>query len=367
MEIKKPTLLLNEERVRNNIKRMAEKAKKNNIIFRPHFKTHQSIEIGNWFKDYDVKAITVSSVTMAQYFASSGWNDITIAFPVNILEVNEINDLTSRINLNIIVVDYEPIPFLLQSIKNKLGLFLKIDTGTLRTGMNPKNEDEIKKIIDSLKNSKYIKFKGFVAHTGHTYQARGLEQVRKITADAAEIFSQLKNEFGNDCIISIGDTPACSMLDSFFGADEIRPGNFVFYDITQLTIGSCSEEDIAVALVAPIVVKHHDRNEIVLYGGAVHLSKDFVVNNDNVKVFGYVAEMEEKGKGWGKIIKNAYLKSMSQEHGIIKVSSSSDPLMSKKIGDLLVVLPAHSCLTADVMGAYRTLDEKTITMMPLYR
>ena len=361
MDIKKPTLLLNEERVRNNIKRMVEKAEKNNIIFRPHFKTHQSIEIGNCFKEYGVKAITVSSVTMAQYFAADGWNDITIAFPVNILEIDEINKLASHINLNIIVVDYEPIPFLLQSVKHKLGLFLKIDTGTFRTGMNPKNSDEIDKTISSLKDSKYIKFKGFIVHTGHTYQARSFEEIKKITVDAAQMLSQLKSEFGNDIIISIGDTPACSLLNDFYGADEIRPGNFVFYDITQLTIGSCSEEDIAMALAAPIVAKHPDRNEIVIYGGAVHLSKDFVINRDDIKTFGYITEMEKNG--WGKIIKTAYVKGMSQEHGIIKVDSNSNPLMNKKVGDLLAVLPAHSCLTADVMGVYKTLSGKTILMM----
>jgi D-serine deaminase-like pyridoxal phosphate-dependent protein len=361
MDIRKPTLLLNEERVRKNIERMAQKAKNNNIIFRPHFKTHQSIEIGNWFKDYGVKAITVSSVMMAQYFASAGWNDITIAFPVNILEIDEINELASHINLNIIVVDYEPIPFLLQSVKHTLGLFLKIDTGSHRTGMNPKNKDEINKIIYSLKDSQYIKFKGFIAHTGHTYQARSLEEVKKINDDATQILSQLQNEFGNDVIISIGDTPACSMLDDFIGVDEMRPGNFAFYDVTQLTIGSCSEKDIAIALVAPIVVKHYDRNEIIIYGGAVHLSKDFVIDKDNIKTFGYIAEIDKNG--WGKIITTAYLKGMSQEHGIVKVDNSSNTLMNKKIGDILAVIPAHSCLTADVMGVYKTLNGKTILMM----
>ena len=361
MNIKRPTLLLNEERVKKNIERMAQKAVKNNILFRPHFKTHQSIEIGNWFKDYNVKAITVSSVMMAQYFASAGWNDITIAFPVNILEIDEINELASHINLNIIIVDHEPISCLLQSIKNKLGLFLKIDTGTLRTGMNPQNKDGIQKVINSVKDSKYIRFKGFIVHTGHTYQARSHEEVKKITADAAKILSELKSEFDSNNIISIGDTPACSMLDDFTGADEIRPGNFVFYDITQLTIGSCCEEDIATVLAAPIVAKHYDRNEIIIYGGAVHLSKDFVINKDEIKTFGYIAEIDKNG--WGKIIQAAYLKGMSQEHGIIKVDSSSHLLMNKKVGDLLAILPAHSCLTADVMGAYKTLDSKTILMM----
>ena len=47
---------------------MARKAKDNGLIFRPHFKTHQSIEIGEWFRESGVNKITVSSLTMANYF-----------------------------------------------------------------------------------------------------------------------------------------------------------------------------------------------------------------------------------------------------------------------------------------------------------
>ena len=82
LKITRPTLLLDEQKCRANIARMAEKASGNKLIFRPHFKTHQSLELGRWFKDYGVTSITVSSVEMAEYF-SSEWNDITFAFPLN--------------------------------------------------------------------------------------------------------------------------------------------------------------------------------------------------------------------------------------------------------------------------------------------
>ncbi|KPK99745.1 MAG: hypothetical protein AMJ91_06575, partial [candidate division Zixibacteria bacterium SM23_73_3] len=68
-EIVKPTLLLDKKRVMKNIEKMARKAKAAGVRFRSHFKTHQSGEIGNWFRDVGVEAITVSSLDMAQYFA----------------------------------------------------------------------------------------------------------------------------------------------------------------------------------------------------------------------------------------------------------------------------------------------------------
>jgi len=51
MEITKPTLVLSTEIAQRNIENMARKAKNLGLTFRPHFKTHQSVEVGEWFRD----------------------------------------------------------------------------------------------------------------------------------------------------------------------------------------------------------------------------------------------------------------------------------------------------------------------------
>ena len=83
MNTEKPTLYVIKERVIENIRRMADKAEKSGVLLRPHFKTHQSIEIGRLFSQEGIRAITVSSPQMAEIFASDGWRDITIAVPLN--------------------------------------------------------------------------------------------------------------------------------------------------------------------------------------------------------------------------------------------------------------------------------------------
>jgi D-serine deaminase-like pyridoxal phosphate-dependent protein len=361
MKITEPALIIDEKRCLANIERMAIKAKRGNVILRPHFKTHQSAEIGDWFRGFGVNTITVSSVKMAKYFASNGWDDITIAFPVNILEIDEINELASIIKLNILVVDSDPLIYLIAGIKHRLGVFLKVDTGTHRTGINPYNIEEIQKVIHMLSGSNIMEFKGFLAHSGHTYQAKSKDEVINIYMDSANLLNELRYKLFRNAMISIGDTPSCSLMEDFFDVQEARPGNFIFYDIMQLNIGSCSEEDISVALAAPIVVKHKERSEIVVYCGAVHLSKDFIIDKNDRKVFGYIVEFNELG--WGKIIPGAYVKGLSQEHGIIKVENNADYFMRKKVGDIVGILPVHSCLTADLMGRYRTFSDKVITMM----
>ena len=106
LDINKPTLIINKNLCINNIKKILEICINNNIRFRPHFKTHQSLEVGKWFKQLGIKSITVSSVSMAEYF-SDDWDDITIAFPFNILEIDIINDLSYDKEINLLIDNYD--------------------------------------------------------------------------------------------------------------------------------------------------------------------------------------------------------------------------------------------------------------------
>ncbi len=349
MNIKRPTLLIDKQKCLRNIEFMATKAKQHNLIFRPHFKTHQSAEIGEWYRDFGVNCITVSSVKMAEYFAANGWNDITIAFPVNILEIESINELASKIKLNLLVVNIESISFLTNHLEHSVGIFIKVDTGYHRTGISITNGmTELTELTESLKTDSKLIFKGFLTHTGHTYHAENKEEVLKIHHETMQILKQLKQHYINqfpEIQISFGDTPSCSIANDFEGIDEIRPGNFVFYDVMQSNIGSCTYEQIAVALISPVVAKHRERNEIIVHAGAVHLSKDFIMDKTGKKIFGLVCKFEN-GK-WSEPIENMYVKSVSQEHGIIYAEGAN--FEEVKIGDLLAILPIHSCLTANLM------------------
>jgi len=74
-------------------------------------------------------------------------------------------------------------------------------------------------------------------------------------------------------------------------------------------------------------------------------------------IFGKVVHLTETG--WSTEESGMYVKSVSQEHGVIHTTNPD----SIKIGDWLGILPVHSCLTADVMKAYITLEGQRITMM----
>ena len=256
------------------------------------------------------------------------------------------------------VENTEAIEFLSKKLNHQVGFYIKIDAGYHRTGVDSDNHDLIDQILQKAAESDKLSFTGFLSHAGHTYNTNSITEILKIRNDENLAMLALKARYIADypkIIASVGDTPSCSIADHFSGIDEIRPGNFVFYDLMQLSLGVCDPEQIAVVMACPIVALHKERNEMVIYGGGVHFSKDVININEN-QVFGQVVEKVENG--WGNPIPGMIVKKLSQEHGIVHLS---DTLKDKlKIGDLLYILPVHSCMTADIYSSYLTINGKTI-------
>ena len=358
--IVRPTLILDKNRMLRNIEKMARKAEAAGVRFRPHFKTHQSAEIGSWFKDFGVDAITVSSLDMALYFASHGWSDITVAFLVNMLEIEKIHKLARDVKLNLLVDSEQVISALDTSLKHQVGMWIKVDTGYGRTGVLWNDFERILSLARKIKNSPKLNFLGLLTHAGHSYKANSVDDIHRIHAQTVARLSAIKDHLKSNniqtCEISVGDTPTCSVANNFDGVDEIRPGNFVFYDLMQEKLGSCTEDEIAVAVACPVVGKYKDRNHVVVYGGAVHLSNAHILDENGRQIFGYVTSLENRT--FGPVNRKAPVVSLTQEHGIIQVD---DKLFNEiEIADLLLVFPVHSCLTCNLHKEYMTLEGEVI-------
>ncbi|GAB4143237.1 MAG: D-TA family PLP-dependent enzyme [Ignavibacteriales bacterium] len=357
-KIIQPEFLIDKEKVLSNIKMMKNKTDKSRIVFRPHFKTHQSREIGRWFRELEVDRITVSSLRMAEYFADDEWKDITVAFPVNVLEIERINRLAEKITLNLLVESEETIDILSKKLANPVQAFIKIDVGGNRTGINSKNIEKIQSVYEKISRAKKINPAGLLTHAGNTYHAKSKKEIREIFYKSVEELNSIRAVIDSSCKISIGDTPACSLITKFENIDEIRPGNFVFYDYMQYKLGSSKLNQIAAIMILPVVAKHDERNEVVVYGGAVHLSKESIWENGK-NIFGKVVRLTKSG--WDDKVNYGYVKSVSQEHGIIKFPH--DEFKKVKIGSLLGVIPIHSCLTANLMRKYITSAGEQIFSM----
>jgi D-serine deaminase-like pyridoxal phosphate-dependent protein len=354
MELLRPTYLIDPDICKANIRAMADKASESGVIFRPHFKTHQSLVIGRWFREAGISNITVSSLSAAKYFANDGWQNITVAFPVNLLETGLINELSSYVHLGLLVEHPEVALELDKRMSRPVDVYIKIDTGYQRTGLSLDEMPLIRELATQVQYSSKLKLKGLLTHAGHTYHAKNKEEIKRIYLSAAEILREVKGSLGDDgegLILSYGDTPSCSVADKFNGLGEIRPGNFVFYDLMQLIQGSCQFSQVAGVVVCPVVAVHPNRNQVVLYGGAIHFSKDFVLIKNRM-VFGQMVEFDNRG--WGNPVDGAYLISLSQEHGVLEAPDHI--INALHPGKSVGIIPVHACLTANVLNGYRFPD-----------
>ncbi len=346
---------------------MSDKAQISDVRFRPHFKTHQSKVIAEWFRRYGTSHITVSSLSMAAYFARHGWTDITVAFPLNPRELQRAVELSEEIRLNLLILDAETAELLNERLSRRIDVWLKVDTGYGRTGIRWNDPEAAVALARKVDRAERLEFRGLLTHAGQSYHTHSLSERRELFAQTARRLASLKGEIVaagvRRCELSVGDTPTSAAVERFEGVDELRPGNFVYFDAQQYHIGSCGESEIAATVACPVVSVHPERGECVLYGGAVHLSAQREEHPEGGGMHGYVVPLAgedgftdgggeqngAEGAGWGSIDRSSYVRMVSQEHGV--AVCSPELLASLRPGSLLGIIPVHSCLAVDLLDS----------------
>src|SRR4051812_49022224 len=106
-ELTTPAFLVDAARVRRNCEQMREKALQSGVAFRPHVKTHKTIEIGRMQHGGRIGPITVSTLAEAEFFADAGFRDITYAVPISPEKLDRAAALARRIERLNVLIDSE--------------------------------------------------------------------------------------------------------------------------------------------------------------------------------------------------------------------------------------------------------------------
>lgn len=356
-----PSLILDADRVRVNAERLSEIATRNNVCLRPHIKTHKCIEVARIQTAGHDGAITVSTLAEARAFAKHGFNDITYAVPIERGKfVEAIELLQGGVKLNLLTDDQSTVVDLNDASAKadvKFDVFVKIDCGTHRVGVEPHTEAAVE-IPRRITDSKHLSFAGILTHAGHSYNARSKEEILTIARHERDTMVELAERLRAQDIevptVSIGSTPSITNVDHFNGIDEIRPGNYIFFDAFQATLGSCGFEDTALTVLAAVIHKDNTRRRLVVDAGAIALSKDRgPVGLDPGCGYGRVLDIDGGETGMR-------VTSLSQEHGEIEAGDARifDLI---KVGDRVRILTNHSCLTAAQHGHYHVMENGKIT------
>jgi D-serine deaminase-like pyridoxal phosphate-dependent protein len=115
---------------------------------------------------------------------------------------------------------------------------------------------------------------------------------------------------------------------------EARPGNYVFHDATQVTLGVATPEECALTVLGTVVSRPTPERAILDIGSKA-LGREIM--NTDTRGFGVVLEHDE-----------VTITALYEEHGIVEAGR----VLDLEVGARVEVLPNHSCVTANLHDAY---------------
>jgi D-serine deaminase-like pyridoxal phosphate-dependent protein len=231
----------------------------------------------------------------------------------------------------------------LEASRHPFRVWMKVDCGYHRAGVDPEGP-LAQELAHKLDGSSTLQFSGLLTHAGHAYgtDSRGelaavAEQER---SSLVKLAASLRDSGVEVPAVSVGSTPTMSVVEDLAGVDEMRPGNYVFYDQMQAKLRSCSIDDCAVTVLASVVSAQPGAGHCVIDAGALSLSKDSLQSDDGTSEFGEILETLPPQSP----TRTARARSLSQEHGILDSALA--------VGTRVQVLPVHSCLTVACFDEY---------------
>jgi D-serine deaminase-like pyridoxal phosphate-dependent protein len=323
------------------------------VSLRPHLKTAKSAEVARVAVAGESGGITVSTLAEAEYFADHGFRDILVAASQPPQKLDRASALLDRgVDLALITDDTDAARAI-AAHRGRFKVLIELDSGDRRAGVRAEGDVllEIPRILGD-------RFAGVMTHAGHSYGCRDIECVRQVAAnERATVVSAAERLSSNGIacgVVSVGSTPTMTHVDNLDGVTEARPGVYMFQDLFQAEIGSCSRDDIAVTVLASVIGRNELENRFLLDAGALALSKDRSTQaTPHDAGYGEVWDIECKPTYGDCRIERAY-----QEHGVA-VSDSPIDFRRIAVGTKVRVAPNHACITAAAYDRYYVVDGGT--------
>jgi len=373
-ELPTPAILVEKSRLDENIRSMQDLANEQNVRLRPHIKTHKSVQIASMQRELGATGLTVAKLGEAEVFAAAGFDDIRLAYALFGEEkYRRVAALLSRTRISFCVDTREGARaasefFAAQGLT--VDVMLETDIGYHRCGVLWDSPDSVSfaKWVDELPG---LRLCGILTHAGHSYfgpQSEGesleasLCRVSNQERDRMLAFASslkkggIKAAVDGSLEISIGSTPSIryfqnTLIDGF-SITEIRPGNYVFLDMTQVNLGVQPLDRCALTVLATVFSRHKNDDgseRLFLDAGKKVLTTDTAF----------------RAEGYGQILydakamvamPHAVINALSEEHGWVRVRGGS----TLRVGDTVRVVPNHTCVVANMQPHVYLVDGENV-------
>ena len=349
-----PSVLIEASRVDRNIDSMQRAADAAGMALRPHAKTHKVPSIARRQLARGAVGICCAKPSEAIVFADAGIGDIRIPYPVHPSKKDLILALVDRTRLSIIVDDADVATAwaeVMTAARKPLDVLVKVDVGFHRCGVDPVSP-EAPHLISLVAALPGLRFRGILSHAGHGYHASSEAALRLIAEEEVNVMTRLAAHMRHKGIaveeISVGATPTARFSLTHKGPTEMRPGNYVYFDRTQVGLGAATIDDCALTVLATVVAKHPGR--IVLDAGSKTLTNDGARGFAAIGGYGALSPSPEAAiRPDDRLV----VERLSEEHATVKVLDGAPNL---KIGDRVRVVPNHSCVVSNMVDTVHLVD-----------
>jgi D-serine deaminase-like pyridoxal phosphate-dependent protein len=360
-ELPTPAVLIESSRVTRNLSRMQAMANAHGLRLRPHAKTHKSTAIAALQIQRGAVGICCAKLGEAEVFADAGVVDIRLPYPLHPVNADRVFALAERVTLSFIVDD----PAIAQAWSDlaaargrRLEVLVKVDVGFHRCGIDPASASA-PGIVRAIAAMEGLAFRGLLSHAGHGYEAKSESELKEVAVAEAQVLRDLAAAAQVRCPeISVGATPTARFSADEDGITEIRPGNYAYFDRTQVGLGAATWDDCALTVLAR-VVSRPAADRIILDSGSKTLT------NDRARGFTEMA-------GYGAILRDPFIaepdpslvvERLSEEHANVR---AVDGHVSLATGDLVRIVPNHSCVVSNLVDHVWLVDaDRVIEQVPV--
>jgi D-serine deaminase-like pyridoxal phosphate-dependent protein len=278
---------------------------------------------------------------------SSPVGDIRLPYPLHPVSAERVIALLDRISLSFIVDDLEVArgwSAAMRGASRTVDVLVKVDVGFHRCGIDP-DAAGAADLVARIAELPGLKFRGLLSHAGHAYGARTEQELSAIAAAEAGTLTALRDRLQGAGVpveeVSVGATPTARFSARLAGLTELRPGNYVYYDRTQVALGGASWDDCALTVLARVVSRPAP-DRIILDSGSKTLTSDLARGFAETPGFGAVLrDIETPEPDTGLLIER-----LSEEHATVRVLDAACPLQP---GDLVRIVPNHSCVVSNLV------------------
>jgi D-serine deaminase-like pyridoxal phosphate-dependent protein len=375
--LRTPAVLIDKARAIRNLDRMQAEADARGIRLRPHAKTHKSPLIAQWQIDRGAAGICCAKLGEAEVFAGAlrqgqdGNPDIRIPYPINPSNADRVVALLHRARLSFIVdhpVVAKQWSDALMLRGKRVDVLVKVDVGFHRCGIDPDDREALN-IIRGVAALPGLRLKGLLSHAGQAYHAHSDDELRTMAEAEAQTMSDLAERCRKAGIpieeVSAGATPPARFSLQQKGFTEYRPGNYVYFDRTQVALDAATFDDCALTVLATVVSKPA-KNRIIFDSGSKTLSSDLARGFNQVSGHGLVLRAVAAGTRFSSgdlaIDDDLLIERLSEEHATVRVLSGSTDL---EPGDRVRIIPNHSCVVSNLVDQAWLVDGDNAEPLPI--